>query len=267
MTKSQDYRVTSSETLLQEAEAQNSLLSSPLAVARDLVKSYGGRRVVNGVSLEVYPGEIVGLLGPNGAGKTTTFYMVTGLVRADEGQVYFRGCDVTLEPMHRRARRGMGYLAQEPTIFRRLSVWENMMAIAETLALTPKERIKHCELKLEELGIAHLRKSIAQSLSGGERRRLEIARALLTRPSFLLLDEPFSGVDPKAVSDVQDIIVSLQQQGLGILITDHNVRETLQVCHRAYLIFEGRVMSQGTTDFLRTDPVTRELYLGERFTL
>lgn len=239
----------------------------PLAEARGLVKSYGGRRVVNGVDLDVFPGEIVGLLGPNGAGKTTTFYIVTGLVRPDEGQVFFVGQEVTKEPMHKRARRGMGYLAQEPTIFRRLSVWENMMAIAETLDLSVRERVELCEEKLEELGIAHLRKALSQSLSGGERRRLEIARALLTRPSFLLLDEPFSGVDPKAVSDVQDIIIALQQKGLGILITDHNVRETLQVCHRAYLIFEGRVMSKGSSEFLRSDPVTRELYLGERFQL
>jgi lipopolysaccharide export system ATP-binding protein len=239
--------------------------SEPLASARSLVKIYSGRRVVDRVNIDVYPGEIVGLLGPNGAGKTTTFYMVTGLIQPDDGKVFFQQTDVTREPMHRRARRGMGYLAQEPTIFRRLSVWENMMAIAETISLTRKEQQILCQDLLDELGIIHLRDAKSYALSGGERRRLEIARALLTRPSFLLLDEPFSGIDPKAVFDVQDIILSLQNKGLAILITDHNVRETLRVCDRAYLIFEGRVQSHGTAEFLSTDPVTRELYLGEHF--
>jgi len=239
----------------------------PLVSASRLVKSYGGRRVVDAVNLEVYAGEIVGLLGPNGAGKTTTFYMISGLIRPDDGKVFFQNTDVTYEPMHKRARLGMGYLAQEPTVFRKLSVWENMMAIAENLELSNEEQKSRCQRLLEELGISHLRDTKSYCLSGGERRRLEIARALLTEPSFLLLDEPFSGIDPKAVSDVQDIIVSLHKKGLGILITDHNVRETLQVCHRAYLIFEGRVLSQGSAEFLIKDPLTRELYLGERFEL
>jgi len=247
--------------------ATGGVSTKSLICARGLVKVYGGRRVVNGVDLDVFPGEIVGLLGPNGAGKTTTFYMVTGLVKPDQGRVFFQNMDVTYEPMHRRARRGMGYLAQEPTVFRRLTVWENMMAIAETISISRDEQRALCQSLLEELGIYHLREAKSFSLSGGERRRLEIARALLTHPSFLLLDEPFSGVDPKAVSDVQDIILSLQKKGLGILITDHNVRETLQVCQRAYLMFEGNVLTQGTAEFLSNDPMTRELYLGERFRL
>jgi lipopolysaccharide export system ATP-binding protein len=232
-----------------------------------LRKSYSGREVVRGVEIEVQPGEIVGLLGPNGAGKTTTFYMVVGLIRPSAGIVFLNGRDISYEPMHRRARMGLGYLAQEPSVFRKLSVWDNMMAIAETLAISQKERVEKVTGLLEELGLLRLKTSMAYTLSGGERRRLEIARALITQPSLLMLDEPFSGIDPKAVNDVQDIIVTLQKKGLGILITDHNVRETLAVCHRAYLICEGVVESHGTGEFLINDPVSRELYLGPRFSM
>ena len=235
--------------------------------ANGLCKSYGGRAVVRGVNIYVQPGEIVGLLGPNGAGKTTSFYMIVGLVKPSAGQIFFAGRDVSRDPMHRRARMGMGYLAQEPSIFRRLTVEENMMAIAETIDVTRAERREIVGALLEELGLAALRKNKAFTLSGGERRRLEIARALITQPSFLMLDEPFSGVDPKAVNDVQDIIRALQARGLGILVTDHNVRETLSVCHRAYLICEGRVEREGTSDFLINDPVSRDLYLGPRFSM
>lgn len=232
-----------------------------------LCKSYGGRPVVRGVNIYVQPGEIVGLLGPNGAGKTTSFYMIVGLVKPTAGQIFFAGRDVSNDPMHRRARMGMGYLAQEPSIFRKLTVEENMQAIAETIDVTRAERREIVGALLEELGLAALRKNKAFTLSGGERRRLEIARALITQPSFLMLDEPFSGVDPKAVNDVQDIIRALQTRGLGILVTDHNVRETLSVCHRAYLICEGRVEREGTSDFLINDPVSRDLYLGPRFSM
>lgn len=235
--------------------------------ATGLCKTYGGRAVVRGVNVHVQPGEIVGLLGPNGAGKTTSFYMIVGLVKPTAGQIFFAGRDVSNEPMHRRARMGMGYLAQEPSIFRKLSVEQNMMAIAETIDVTRAERKEIVGALLEELGLAALRKAKAFTLSGGERRRLEIARALITQPSFLMLDEPFSGVDPKAVNDVQDIVRALQARGLGILVTDHNVRETLSVCHRAYLICEGRVEREGTSDFLINDPVSRDLYLGPRFSM
>ncbi len=233
----------------------------------DLQKAYGGRMVVKGVNMSVQAGEIVGLLGPNGAGKTTTFYMIVGLVPPTAGEVFFQGREVSREPMHRRARMGMGYLAQEPSVFRKLTVEDNMMSIAETIACGREERDERVDALLGELGLSHLRKARAFTLSGGERRRLEIARALITQPSFLLLDEPFSGVDPKAVNDVQDIIRALQARGLGILITDHNVRETLSVCNRAYLICEGRVEREGTSDFLINDPVSRDLYLGPRFSM
>lgn len=249
-------------------EASNEVDSSQCVMqAIGLTKSYGGRPVVRGVNMYVQPGEIVGLLGPNGAGKTTSFYMIVGLVKPTAGQIFFAGRDVSQDPMHRRARMGMGYLAQEPSIFRRLTVEENMLAIAETIDVNRKERREIVGALLDELGLAALRKHKAYTLSGGERRRLEIARALITQPSFLMLDEPFSGVDPKAVNDVQDIIRALQTRGLGILVTDHNVRETLSVCHRAYLICEGRVEREGTSDFLINDPVSRDLYLGPRFSM
>ena len=238
-----------------------------LVETRGLVKEYRHRRVVDGVDISVRPGEIVGLLGPNGAGKTTSFYMITGLITPTAGRVFFKGRDVTRLPMYRRARLGLGYLAQEPSIFRTLTVEENVLSILETLPLEPRERRERLEFLLEELDIARLAKQKALTLSGGERRRLEITRALVTEPSLLLLDEPFSGVDPLAVYDVQQIIRDLKARGLGILITDHNVRETLSVTDRAYVIYSGEVLCEGTREFLVNDPVAREKYLGEEFTM
>jgi lipopolysaccharide export system ATP-binding protein len=232
-----------------------------------LVKVYGGRAVVNGVDINVRRGEVVGLLGPNGAGKTTSFYMIVGLVRPNSGRVFFDGQDVTRLPMFRRARAGMGYLPQEESIFRKLTVEQNIMAILETTSLTKSQRKSRCEELLNQFGIEHIAKNTALTLSGGEKRRLTIARSLVTNPSLLMLDEPFSGVDPIAVYDVQQIITNLRDAGLAILITDHNVRETLSIVDRAYLIFEGRVESEGPKDFLLNDPVSRKLYLGETFTM
>jgi lipopolysaccharide export system ATP-binding protein len=232
-----------------------------------LVKSYRGRTVVNEVDVNVRPGEIVGLLGPNGAGKTTTFYMVTGLIRPTAGQVWFKDRDISKVPMYKRARMGLGYLSQEPSIFRKLTVQENVMAILETLPISGRERRERLEFLLNELKIAHLSKQRAYTLSGGERRRLEITRALVTNPSLILLDEPFSGVDPLAVYEVQEIIKELRKKGLGVLITDHNVRETLAVVDRAYLMCEGKVLREGASDFLVNDEMSRELYLGPRFSM
>ena len=240
---------------------------SALLRTEGLVKVYNGRSVVNGVDINVKKGEIVGLLGPNGAGKTTSFYMIVGLVRPNGGSVHFQNADVTSMPMHQHARNGMGYLPQEESIFRKLTVEENILAILETTKATKKERKERCEELLTRFGIEHLAKNEALTLSGGEKRRLTIARSLVTNPSLLMLDEPFSGVDPIAVHDVQQIIQDLRAQGLAILITDHNVRETLNIVDRAYLIFEGRVESQGNKDFLLNDPISRKLYLGESFTM
>ncbi len=250
--------------------AVSSTSSAPAPTRRvleteQLVKIYGGRAVVNGININVRAGEIVGLLGPNGAGKTTSFYMIVGLVRPNSGQVRFSGTDVTTFPMHKRARLGMGYLPQEESIFRRLTVEENIMAILQTLPMTKQERQHRCKELLHQFGIEKIAKNIAITLSGGEKRRLTIARSLVTNPTLLMLDEPFSGVDPIAVYDVQQIVVNLRKSGLGILITDHNVRETLSIVDRAYLIYEGRVESEGTKDFLINDPISRQLYLGERF--
>ncbi|MDD2519348.1 MAG: LPS export ABC transporter ATP-binding protein [Kiritimatiellae bacterium] len=238
-----------------------------LVETRGLVKEYHKRRVVNGVAMNVREGEIVGLLGPNGAGKTTSFYMITGLIPPTKGKVFFKGRDVTRLPMYRRARMGLGYLAQEPSIFRNLTVEENVMSILETLPLGTRERRRRLEYLLEELKIGYLARQKAYTLSGGERRRLEITRALVTDPSLILLDEPFSGVDPLAVYDVQQIIRDLKQRGLGILITDHNVRETLSVVDRAYVIYSGEVLTEGTRDFLVNDPQAREKYLGREFSM
>lgn len=238
-----------------------------LVGAKDLVKAYRGRRVVNGVSMNVCEGEVVGLLGPNGAGKTTSFYMITGLIRQDSGSVYFRDVNISNYPMYKRARLGMGYLAQEPSIFRKLTVEQNIMAILETLDLTAYERKERLTSLLDELEIGYLAKQKAMTLSGGERRRLEITRALVTNPSLILLDEPFSGVDPLAVYDVQQIICRLRDKGLAILITDHNVRETLSVVNRAYLMCEGQIVVEGTSDFLVKDSKAREIYLGPKFTM
>lgn len=239
----------------------------PVIRTEGLVKIYGGKSVVNEVDIRVERNEIVGLLGANGAGKTTTFYMITGLIRPNQGKVYFDSTEITGMPMYQRARLGMGYLAQEPSIFRRLTVEDNIKAILETLPLSPGARKERLGKLLDDLKIKHLSKQKAFTLSGGERRRLEIARALVSEPAVLLLDEPFSGVDPKAVNDVQEIILELKDRGLGVLITDHNVRETLSVTDRAYIIFEGKVLREGTRDFLITDPVSRDLYLGDRFSM
>ena len=235
--------------------------------AKDLVKVFGKRTVVDGVSLDVQQGEIVGLLGPNGAGKTTTFYMIVGLLRANDGQVLLDDEDLTQVPMYRRARAGIGYLSQEPSIFRRLTVEQNVMAILETLDLTKKQREHRLDELLDELSISHLRKSRAYSLSGGERRRLEITRALVTQPKFMLLDEPFAGVDPIAVDDIQRIVADLRTRGLGVLITDHNVRETLSITDRAYLLFNGRIHIEGPAQKLVEDPEARKMYLGLDFEL
>ncbi|MBM4162835.1 MAG: LPS export ABC transporter ATP-binding protein [Lentisphaerae bacterium] len=233
--------------------------------ALDLGKSYRSRTVVNGVSLSVRCGEIVGLLGPNGAGKTTTFYMIVGLVRPDCGKILFKGLNVTRLPVYRRAREGLGYLAQEASVFRKLTVEENLLAILESLPLTRTQRAARCEELLDGLKLTKVAKQRAYTLSGGERRKLEIARSLVRRPAVLMLDEPFSGVDPLAVHDIQQIILGLRNQGLGIMITDHNVRETLSIVDRAYLVFDGRVLREGTSDFLINDDTARELYLGRGF--
>lgn len=252
---------------LAETEPARTPAGDMLLQTDQLVKIYGGRAVVNGVDINVRRGEVVGLLGPNGAGKTTSFYMIVGLVRPNSGRVFFDGQDVTRLPMFRRARSGMGYLPQEESIFRKLTVEQNIMAILETTPLSKTERKARCEELLNQFGIEHIAKNTALTLSGGEKRRLTIARSLVTNPSLLMLDEPFSGVDPIAVYDVQQIISNLRDAGLAILITDHNVRETLSIVDRAYLIFEGRVESEGPKDFLLNDPVSRKLYLGESFTM
>ncbi len=233
----------------------------------NLVKTYSKRRVVNEVSVDINPGEIVGLLGPNGAGKTTTFYMVVGIIRPNEGRVFIGKEDITKLPMYKRARKGIQYLAQEASIFRKLTVEENIMAILQTLPLKRNQRKERCDELLEVMGVAHLRKEKAYTLSGGERRRVEIARALTTSPVYLLLDEPFAGIDPIAVEDIQNIVTDLRKSGLGILITDHNVRETLEITDRAYIMFEGRILISGTADELINDPEARKIYLGERFTM
>ena len=238
---------------------------APDLVAERLVKAYGDRTVVNGMSMDVRCGEIVGLLGPNGAGKTTTFYMIVGLVKPNEGSVLFRGEDVTQLPVFMRARRGLGYLAQEASVFRKLSVWNNVMAILETLDMKRADRAARCEELLTSLDLLKVAKQPAYTLSGGERRKLEIARALVRRPSILMLDEPFAGVDPLAVHDIQEIVRNLRSQGLGIIITDHNVRETLNVVDRAYLVYDGRLLCEGTSEYLVNDEDARRLYLGADF--
>jgi lipopolysaccharide export system ATP-binding protein len=233
--------------------------------AFDLVKQYGSRTVVNGISIHAHCGEIVGLLGPNGAGKTTTFYMLVGLVRPNEGTVAFQGENITRMPVYKRARLGIGYLAQEPSIFRTLTVEENVLAILETLPLSKLQRKHRAEELLSSLGLSKVAKQRAYTLSGGERRKLEIARALVRRPSVLMLDEPFSGVDPLAVHDIQEIIRGLRDMGLGIIVTDHNVRETLSVVDRAYLVYEGQILREGTSEFLVQDEAARRFYLGANF--
>lgn len=231
----------------------------------NLIKEYGKRRVVKGVNLHLEEGEVVGLLGPNGAGKTTSFYMIVGLVAATSGSVFLNGCDITKVPMYKRARMGIGYLPQEASIFRKLTVYENIMAVAETLPMPRKELKDYVMAMLQELNLERLADQKAFTLSGGERRRLEITRALTVKPKFLLMDEPFSGVDPISVAEVQNIIRGLKSKNIGVLITDHNVRETLSVVDRAYLIHDGKVLCEGSSDFLVNDPQSRKLYLGESF--
>ena len=236
-------------------------------VAEGLVRFYGKWRVVSGVTIQVRRGEVVGLLGPNGAGKTTSFYMIVGLLRPNEGRILLDGRDITDEPVYRRARSGLGYLAQEPSIFRRLTVRDNLLGVLETMDLTREERATRLKRLMEDLNLTHLADRQAHKLSGGERRRVEITRALVRQPSFLLLDEPFVGIDPIAVSEIQDIVRRLRERGLGILITDHNVRETLSITNRAYIMYEGRILLQGSAEDLAADPRAREIYLGERFRL
>jgi lipopolysaccharide export system ATP-binding protein len=241
--------------------------ASKVLRAERLSKSYGGRAVVSGVSVHVQSGEVVGLLGPNGAGKTTTFYMIVGLARPDAGTVHLGTQDVTELPMYQRARLGISYLPQEASIFRKLTVEENILAILETLDLPAETRRERLDRLLEELSISHLRKSKAYALSGGERRRLEITRALVIEPAFMLLDEPFAGIDPLAVLDIQNIVQQLKQLGIGVLITDHNVRETLGICDRAYILNAGEVLEEGVPAQIAESKKAREIYLGEKFRL
>ena len=234
----------------------------------EIGKSYKGRQVVRGVSIHVSQGEVVGLLGPNGAGKTTSFYMIVGLVTPDAGRILADGQDITRVPMYLRARNfGISYLPQEPSVFRKLSVEDNILAVLEAQSIPPQERRARTEKLIEQLNLNHVRKTLGYALSGGERRRVEIARSLCIQPSFILLDEPFSGIDPRAVEDLQEIIYDLKTSGIGVLITDHNVRETLSVTDRAYIISEGRILADGTPQQLGSDPEVRRIYLGENFFL
>lgn len=245
-----------------EAEKEQHIIE-----ARGLVKVYGPRTVVNRASLEIKTGEVVGLLGPNGAGKTTTFYMIAGLVEATRGYVLLNKKTVTHLKIHRRARLGIGYLPQEPSVFKKLTVWQNVQAVAEMLSLNRRQRKEVIEKQLADLGLLSLAKQKAYTLSGGERRRLEIARCLVMNPEFVLMDEPFAGVDPINVAEVQKIVLTLKKRGIGILITDHNVRDTLAIVDRAYLIHQGEVLASGDRDFLVNDPKSRKLYLGEDFNM
>lgn len=233
--------------------------------ATDLVKIYGGRRVVDRVCLSINPGEVVGLLGPNGAGKTTTFYMMVGLIKPSGGSIFLDGEDLTRCPMYVRARKGLSYLPQEPSIFRKLTVQENIMAILETLSLTAEERQERLHQLLAELDLTQLADNRAYSLSGGERRRVEITRALVTSPKYILLDEPFAGIDPLAVADIGRIIARLRMKGIGVIISDHNVRETLSVCDRAYIVNEGTILVEGTPDAIAASEIARKIYFGDDF--
>ncbi|MDD3044874.1 MAG: LPS export ABC transporter ATP-binding protein [Candidatus Delongbacteria bacterium] len=235
--------------------------------AEELNKRYGKKEVVKSVSIELKKGEIVGLLGPNGAGKTTTFYMLTGMIKPNGGRVFLNGKDVAKMPMYKRARNGLGYLPQEASVFRKLSVEDNIMAILQRVEKDRKKRSERLEVLLDELKIKHIRKSMGYSLSGGERRRVEITRSLVTDPDFILLDEPFAGVDPVTIESIQSIVMGLKNKGIGVLITDHNVYETLKITDRAYILFDGRIMIEGSSEFLANDPNARKMYLGENFKL
>ncbi len=258
--KLRNYRLTGKEKIRKYKSDMKNLST------KKLVKIYGKRKVVNNVSIKIEQGEVVGILGPNGAGKSTTFYMILGLIKANKGKVFFDDKDITDLPMFKRAQKGIGYLAQEPSIFHKLTVEQNIMAILETLGLSKKERKRRLSEHLQELGLAKLAKQKAYTLSGGERRKLEITRSLVTSPSFILMDEPFAGVDPMAVADIQDIIQKLRKKNIGILITDHNVLETLKITERAYIIFNGEILFSGTSRELVNDQKAREVYLGDRFT-
>ncbi len=233
----------------------------------NIFKSYKNHRAVNGITLEIRQGEVVGLLGPNGAGKTTTFNIITGLLKPDLGSVFLDNTEITSLPMYQRARLGLGYLTQEPSVFRKLTVEENIMAILELLDISPQERRERLEKLLEELSIVHIRRKRAYAISGGERRRVEVTRALVTNPSFLLLDEPFTGIDPIARADIQALVIKLKERGIGVLVTDHNVRETLEITDRAYVIYEGKVFAQGLPREIVEHSGAREKFLGEKFTL
>lgn len=245
----------------------NSAIRQNAVAAEHLQKTYGGRRVVDDVSFHVTKGEVVGLLGANGAGKTTSFYMLVGLERTETGKVYLNGSDVTALPMYLRARLGLGYLPQEASIFRRMTAEQNILAVLETMPMKRRERFDRLDELIDEFGIGHVRRTRGNALSGGERRRVEIARCLATEPQFILLDEPFAGIDPLAIDDIREIILYLKGQGIGIFITDHNVRETLSITDRAYIMTEGRILRSGPPAELVADPDVRRLYLGERFTL
>lgn len=235
--------------------------------AENLIKSYKGRQVVKGITVEVNQGEIVGLLGPNGAGKTTSFYMIVGLIKPNGGKIFLEGTEITKYPMYKRAQNGIGYLAQEASVFRKLSVEDNILSVLQLTDLSKKEQHHKMETLLEEFGLGHIRKNRGDLLSGGERRRTEIARALATDPHFILLDEPFAGVDPVAVEDIQRIVAQLKQKNIGILITDHNVQETLAITDRTYLMFEGSILKHGIPEELATDEMVRKVYLGQNFEL
>ncbi len=250
-----------------EKVAITSAPNEKILYCQSLSKKFGKRKVVSNVSLQVAKGEVVGLLGPNGAGKTTTFHMVTGMIKPSRGKIFLDKGDLTQMPMYKRARLGIGYLPQEPSVFRKLSVEQNIALVLQTLNLSKQERQARLEALLDELSIKHLRKNRADTLSGGERRRTEITRALVTKPDFILLDEPFVGVDPIAVEDIQKIVVSLKDRQIGVLITDHNVHETLSITDRSYLMFEGQILKSGTSEFLANDEEARRLYLGDNFRL
>ena len=242
-----------------------SIDNSQILSGINLRKTYGGREVVKGISINVKRGEVVGLLGPNGAGKTTTFYMITGMIRPNEGIVKLNGTDITKMPMYKRARHGIGYLAQEPSVFTKLSVEDNLRLVLEMTSLTKEEQAQKLEKLLDDFSITHIRKNKAFNLSGGERRRTEIARALVMEPNFILLDEPFSGIDPIAVEDIQQIIFGLKSRNIGVLITDHNVRETLSITDRSYLLYEGNILKSGSAREMTEDEEARRLYLGSKF--
>ena len=246
---------------------ENTGVSPKILRSAELVKKYKKRTVVDNVSIDVKQGEIVGLLGPNGAGKTTTFYMIVGMIRPTEGQVFVDDVEITRIAMYQRARMGIGYLSQEASVFRKMTVEENIMAVLQMMALPVSERRSRCQQLMEDFSIAHLARSKGYMLSGGERRRTEIARALATNPKFILLDEPFAGIDPIAVEEIMRMVAGLKMRGIGVLVTDHNVHETLHITDRAYLLFEGQILKSGTSEFLANDPEARKLYLGEKFKL